>query len=88
MRNARKKKKITKRNCEVNRFSERFKYDMNVEEYNKIVRNLKDNKYKHIGNGSLRIRYFVGDVMGNSTIMVYDKNREAIVTFLKKEMKI
>ena len=80
-------KKLTKTMSErwhaKRRFKERFGIKINRFDLREIIKNIRNNKYKVFKNQSNRITIFRGEVKKINVLIVYDKKRKTIVTFLE-----
>jgi hypothetical protein len=64
------------------RARERLGLYLNDQEILDIVKNIQNNKYQHIDKQSDRLSRFRADIRGQDVVVVYDKTRKAIITFL------
>ena len=65
------------------RFFERFGIHLKSYDIKRIVHLIQHNQYPSAGKQSLRVSRFLGNIMGHDCIIVYDKLRHEIITFMK-----
>lgn len=79
-------KSIAERIHAERRFIQRFGELLTEEDYNAIRNRIYKGKYEFIGKQSNRVSIFKGEIKGFNVLIVYDKIRKQIATFIPADI--
>lgn len=85
-----KKRKFSKKACEKyhakKQFKKRFGIFLNRYDIKNIIDNIQNGKYEFIENQTNRVNVWKGVVKGKEAVIIYDKHRKMVITFLTPAM--